>query len=457
MAPGTRTKLGARLFVFAVYLASAEARGVTITFDAGTGRPPSYSEAGITVVPADNPEDHVHLGDNDDDGSPDLMLHPLCCSSPYQFTFSGGPFSPAKLHFVLRGGTHTFTSSSGATVTPTASGTVVFPPDGWRGITSFTWRDDGVSLDQQGIVDDLMFCPGDCDDANDCTTDRCEPDSPGAGPDGCTHVPNEDTCNDSVFCNGADRCSGGVCRVHAGDPCTVGPECANSCNEAAANCFVAAGTPCTDDGNVCTDDRCDGAGVCIHPSAGSATGFPVTPPSGEGEECGEDGDACTTDVCRSGECSHERLVEATDCTLLQDPLRQALSLGVQVDGLLILVGDGGPKELVVLLGHIREDLTAAARALGGKTNGTAAVRETPLRHRVKLALTAVRRTRERIAAFRNGLARPGARPRLDPNVVGEVGRRARVLDQGVRALKVHLRRLDRVFARFTRARRLRHG
>jgi hypothetical protein len=457
MAPGTRTIRGASLVGLAVYLASAEARAVTITFDAGAGRPPSYSEAGITVVPADNPEDHVHLGDNDGDGSPDLMLHPLCCSSPYQFTFSGGRFTPVKLHFTLKGGTHTFTSSSGATVTPTASGTVTFPPDGWRGITLFTWRDDGVSLDEQGVIDNLQFCPGDCDDGNACTTDRCEPDDPGAGPDGCTHVPNEDPCDDGVFCNGPDRCSGGFCRVHAGDPCTVGPECATTCNEAAANCFVAAGTPCTDDGNVCTDDRCDGAGVCAHLGGAAGATFPVTPPSGEGEDCGEDGDACTTDVCRSGECVHERLVEPSDCTLLQDPLRQALSLGTQVDGLITFVGDAAPKELVGTLARIRQDLTAAARALGGKSNGGPVMRETPLRHRVKLALMAVRRTPQRIAAFLNDLARPGVRPRLDANVAGEVERRARVLNQGVRTLKADLRRLRRVFATFTRERRPRHG
>jgi hypothetical protein len=85
------------------------------------------------------------------------------------------------------------------------------------------------------------------------------------------------------------------------------------------------------------------------------------------------------------------------------------------------------------------------------------MRETPLRHRVKLALTAVRRTPQRIAAFLHDLASPGVRPRLDANVAGEVERRARVLNQGVRTLKADLRRLRRVFASFTRQRRLRHG
>ena len=452
MALAMRKICGAALLGLAAYLARAEAHAVTMTFDSGSGRPPAYTEAGITVVPADNPEDHVHLGDNDGDGSPDLMLHPLCCSSPYQFTFSGGRFTPVKVHFVLEGGTHTFTSSSGATVTPTASGTVIFPPEGWQGITLFTWRDDGVSLSARGIIDDLEFCPGDCDDGNECTADRCAPDDGGADADGCIHVPNDDPCNDGVFCNGPDRCSGGVCGVHGGDPCIGGPECADTCNEAAANCFAPAGTPCTDDGNVCTDDRCD-AGVCAHLSEGSATGFPVTPASGEGGECDEDGDACTTDVCRSGACVHERVVEPSDCTLLQDPLRQALSLGVQVDGLVTFVGDGAPQELVGSLAHIRGDLTAAARALGGKADGGSSVRETALRKRVRIALVAIRRTRHRVAVFLNALSRPGIRPHLDVKVVNEVERRGRLLRQGVRSLKADLRRLHRVFGSFVRSKR----
>jgi hypothetical protein len=410
-----RTMLGSSLLAFAVCLASAVPQGlaVTVTFDAGAGRPEAYAEAGITVVPAANPEDHVHLGDNDGDGSPDLMLHPLCCATPYQFTFDGGRFTPARLDFVLRGGRHTFTSSSGASVTPAASGALVFPADGWRGITSFTWRNDGLSvIDDQGVVDDLRFCPGDCDDADPCTTDGCDPDDPRAGPDGCTHVANDGPCDDGVFCNGPDRCRAGTCSAHAGDPCQGGPECAGTCDEAAGHCFAAAGTPCD-----------------------------------------EDGDACTADLCRSGTCAHERLVEASDCTLVQDVLRQALSLEIQVRGLRTLVGDDGPPELAEALAQIHDDLTAAARALGGKPNGSLGVFESPLRRRVRLALAAVQRTRPRIAAFLGALSRPPARARLDAELATEIERRARVVGQGVRALRAQLRKLLRVFASFARSRR----
>jgi YVTN family beta-propeller protein len=119
-------------------------------------------------------------------------------------------------------------------------------------------------------------------DGNVCTDDHCD----GAG--ACIHPNNSVSCDDGQFCNGADTCSGGVCNLHAGDPCTGGPECVATCNEAADDCFDLAGTPCTDDGNVCTDDECDGAGGCTHPNNGASC---------------DDGQFCNgTDTCAGGAC-----------------------------------------------------------------------------------------------------------------------------------------------------------
>jgi hypothetical protein len=93
-------------------------------------------------------------------------------------------------------------------------------------------------------------------------------------------------CSDTVFCNGPDTCNGdGLrCVVHAGDPCTGGSECADSCNEAADDCFDLAGTPCTDDGEICTDDECDGAGSCAHPAGNPG----ALCRSGSGDSCDPD-------------------------------------------------------------------------------------------------------------------------------------------------------------------------
>lgn len=94
-------------------------------------------------------------------------------------------------------------------------------------------------------------------DGNVCTNDVCN----GAG--ACGHPNNSAPCDDGLFCNGTDVCSGGSCG-HSGDPCASGTECNDTCNEAADSCAEASGTPCSSDGSICTDDLCDGAGACTH-------------------------------------------------------------------------------------------------------------------------------------------------------------------------------------------------
>ena len=121
------------------------------------------------------------------------------------------------------------------------------------------------------------------DDGNVCTDDQCD------GSGACGHPANTASCDDGLYCNGADTCSGGVCN-HAGDPCLGGPECDNVCDDAADSCNVVSGTACTDDGNVCTDDQCDGLGTCAHP-ANSA-------PCDDGLFCNG------VDTCSGGVCNH---------------------------------------------------------------------------------------------------------------------------------------------------------
>src|SRR5207302_6690195 len=128
-------------------------------------------------------------------------------------------------------------------------------------------------------------------------------------------------CDDGIFCDGIDTCSGGTC-VHAGDPCAGGSECADACNESGHSCLAAAGTPCTADASPCTADACDGAGACTHPAgnagavcrpvagqcdaAETCTGTSITCPADgfepDGTTC-DDGNACTTaDACSNGAC-----------------------------------------------------------------------------------------------------------------------------------------------------------
>ena len=127
---------------------------------------------------------------------------------------------------------------------------------------------------------------GHCDDSNVCTDDSCD------GSYTCQHANNTAACDDTLFCNGTDTCSGGSCSQHTGDPCVGGGECNESCDEDNDDCYDAAGTACTDDGNECTEDQCDGAGACGHPNKSNGTG------------CTDDGNPCTDDECQSGTCTH---------------------------------------------------------------------------------------------------------------------------------------------------------
>ncbi len=149
--------------------------------------------------------------------------------------------------------------------------------------------DDGLECtDDDCVADVCVFTPAEAgtlctDDGNPCTVDVCD----GAG--ACIALNNEAACDDGLFCNGADTCSGGTCSVHTGDPCIGGMECAAVCNEDLDHCFDPAGTPCTPDADDCTDNVCDGAGACV-------IEFNAAP-------C-DDGNACTdNDICADGLCA----------------------------------------------------------------------------------------------------------------------------------------------------------
>jgi len=182
------------------------------------------------------------------------------------------------------------------------------------------------------------------DDGNECTDDTCD------GSGSCVHPNNTAPCDDGQFCNGADTCENGTCSIHAGNPCTSGPECADLCNEGADHCFDPSGTQCTDDENPCTDDVCDGAGSCIHPNntapcddglfcngSDTCTGGACASHAGDpcegrtecadycneatdecldppGVSCTDDGNQCTGDQCDGGgACIHPSVVDGTAC------------------------------------------------------------------------------------------------------------------------------------------------
>lgn len=117
------------------------------------------------------------------------------------------------------------------------------------------------------------------------------------------------------------RCTGScpVCGnglLEAGEQCDDGNTAAGDC--CSPSCIAEpAHSLCTSDGNVCTDDRCDGAGACTHQPNSSACGSACLPatcsagacvpqdPAPPGAPCASDGIACTYDGCDgAGHCAH---------------------------------------------------------------------------------------------------------------------------------------------------------
>ena len=127
------------------------------------------------------------------------------------------------------------------------------------------------------------------DDGNPCTDDLCN------GSGGCAHPAKagNTTCDDGKACTVSDVCSGSACAGTVS--CTSPP---TECYQATGVCGAGGGceyTPelssaaCTSDGNVCTDDLCDGAGTCVHTSNTASC---------------DDGKACTVgDVCSGSACA----------------------------------------------------------------------------------------------------------------------------------------------------------
>jgi hypothetical protein len=118
----------------------------------------------------------------------------------------------------------------------------------------------------------------DCNDNNPCTTDSCVGGV-------CVWENNSLLCDDGIYCNGFDTCSGGNCVEGSGSPCN--PHSTPFCNEGQKRCVECEQHGHCDDNNPCTEDVCSG-GDCYY----SHNAMPC-----------DDGDYCNgTDTCEGGEC-----------------------------------------------------------------------------------------------------------------------------------------------------------
>ncbi|MBM4345389.1 MAG: hypothetical protein FJ100_18615 [Deltaproteobacteria bacterium] len=148
-----------------------------------------------------------------------------------------------------------------------------------------------------------------CGDSDVCTDDACDKAK------GCTHANNTAKCEDGDVCSEGDACAAGKCAPGKAKNCDDANTCtsescdpksgcqlaatASPCDDANActtgdackdkACAAGAGKPDCDDKNPCTDDACDAKVGCTHTN-NTAT-------------C-DDGDAKTAgDVCAAGKCA----------------------------------------------------------------------------------------------------------------------------------------------------------
>ena len=170
---------------------------------------------------------------------------------------------------------------------------------------------DGIDNDCDGQTDN-----GACNDANDCTTDSCDPKK------GCSNtILNGVACNDSNACTIGDMCDTGSCIAGGQKTCPPASQChVASCDTVTGNCGEIVNPspyqipcvdsdPCTNseyckngacvgtaitncnDSNACTDDSCDNTGGCTYVfNANSCS---------DGENCTKN-DACINGGCVAG-------------------------------------------------------------------------------------------------------------------------------------------------------------
>lgn len=125
----------------------------------------------------------------------------------------------------------------------------------------------------------------DCkDDTNPCTDLACRGGA-------CVFDPNSAPCADDGNACTKDVCANGSCThppAANGKACGAAGDCSSKqCKSGSCtDVHAAPGAPCTDDGDSCTDDTCDGAGVCTHTGLPDGTDCPDTwPPYTFGAKC----------------------------------------------------------------------------------------------------------------------------------------------------------------------------
>ena len=117
--------------------------------------------------------------------------------------------------------------------------------------------------------------------------------------DGCGGCTSDPQCDDGLFCNGTEICSGGSCQAGSAPNCNDGVACTvDSCNEVTDSCDHAPNDAACDDGLYCNGEEvCSAASGCL-------PGAPA--------DC-DDGVACTDDSCNEGTDSCDNVANNANC------------------------------------------------------------------------------------------------------------------------------------------------
>lgn len=103
-------------------------------------------------------------------------------------------------------------------------------------------------------------------------------------------------CDDTLFCNGADLCSGGTCSEHAGNPCGANLMCDEdngTCVSVCSGCEI--DSTCYANGQANPQNACQVCDTAVSTSAWQPN---------DGADC-DDGLFCTgTDTCSNDTCQH---------------------------------------------------------------------------------------------------------------------------------------------------------
>ncbi len=174
--------------------------------------------------------------------------------------------------------------------------------------------------------DDGLFCNGtetcnagtcqdgtapNCNDGVSCTDDSCN-----EGTDSCDNVANDANCDNGLFCDGAETCSATLdCQAGTAPNCNDGVGCTDdSCNEGTDSCDNVANDASCDNGLFC-----DGAETC-HATLDCQAGSDPCTPFGC-DEVGDVCDECNVDTdCDDGLfCNGAETCNAGSCQAGSDP------------------------------------------------------------------------------------------------------------------------------------------